>query len=117
MNMRRVTVIYHWEPEGWWAESPDAPGFSAAGDSLREVQAEAHEGLKFYFESDSLVFNDKIFDVEPGWDVTARCTPTVSAKWQHIVDAVTSTIGTPSTHLSQPQGALAVRSGEAYADR
>lgn len=43
--MRQVEVIYHVEPEGCWAESPDIPGFSAAGDSLDEVRQLTRDGL------------------------------------------------------------------------
>ncbi len=31
--METVRVIYHHEAAGWWAESPDVEGWSAAGDS------------------------------------------------------------------------------------
>ena len=32
--MRTAQLIYHAEPEGWWAASPDLPGYSAVGASL-----------------------------------------------------------------------------------
>lgn len=34
--METVRVIYHHEADGWWAESPDVEGWSAAGDSYPE---------------------------------------------------------------------------------
>jgi predicted RNase H-like HicB family nuclease len=40
-----VRVIYHCEPEGWWAESPDVPGWTAAGATYDEVRALAGEGV------------------------------------------------------------------------
>jgi predicted RNase H-like HicB family nuclease len=42
-----VRVIYHQEPEGWWAESPDVPGWSAAGMTYEEVRALAQDGIPF----------------------------------------------------------------------
>ncbi len=44
---RTVTLIYHWEPEGWWADSPDLPGFSAAGATYTDVRHNAIEGAEF----------------------------------------------------------------------
>ena len=38
-RMDAVRVIYHREPEGWWAESPDIPGWYAAGESYEAVRA------------------------------------------------------------------------------
>jgi predicted RNase H-like HicB family nuclease len=43
--METVRVIYHHESEGWWAESPDVDGWSAAGDSYAEVVKLADEGI------------------------------------------------------------------------
>jgi len=46
-RMSPVRVIYHEEPEGWWAESPDVPGWSAAGETYQEVRALAEAGIPF----------------------------------------------------------------------
>jgi predicted RNase H-like HicB family nuclease len=35
--METVRVIYRRESDGWWAESPDIEGWSAAGDTYAEV--------------------------------------------------------------------------------
>ena len=45
--MEIVRVIYHHESDGWWAESPDVEGWSAAGDSYAEVVKLAEEGIPF----------------------------------------------------------------------
>lgn len=45
--METVRVIYHHEADGWWAESPDAEGWSAAGDTYAEVVKLAEEGIPF----------------------------------------------------------------------
>jgi predicted RNase H-like HicB family nuclease len=42
-----VRLRYHHESEGWWADSPDVPGFSAAGRTLAEVRSLAIEGVEF----------------------------------------------------------------------
>lgn len=45
--MTTVRIIYHHEPDGWWAESPDVEGWSAAGESYGEVVKLAEEGVPF----------------------------------------------------------------------
>ena len=42
--METVRVIYHHEADGWWAESPDVEGWSAAGDTYPEVRQLADRG-------------------------------------------------------------------------
>jgi len=49
-SMESIRVIYHHEPEGWWAESPDVKGWIAAGDSYAEVLRLAEEGIPFALE-------------------------------------------------------------------
>jgi predicted RNase H-like HicB family nuclease len=46
-RMETVRVIYHHESDGWWAESPDVEGWSAAGDTYAEVAKLAVEGIPF----------------------------------------------------------------------
>lgn len=36
--MRTIRVNYHYEPEGWTAESPDLPRWTAFGETLQEVR-------------------------------------------------------------------------------
>jgi predicted RNase H-like HicB family nuclease len=48
--MKTVRVIYHHEADGWWAESPDVEGWSAAGDTYAEVVKLAEEGIPFTLE-------------------------------------------------------------------
>ena len=43
--METVRVIYHHEAYGWWAESPDVEGWSAAGDTYAEVVKLAKDGV------------------------------------------------------------------------
>jgi predicted RNase H-like HicB family nuclease len=51
--MEIVRVIYHHENDGWWAESPDVEGWSAAGDSYPDVVKLAKEGIRFALEHDA----------------------------------------------------------------
>ncbi len=53
LNLERIRVIYHREPEGWWAESPDIKGWLAAGDSYEEVVKLAEEGIPFALEHEA----------------------------------------------------------------
>jgi predicted RNase H-like HicB family nuclease len=53
--MNEARVIYHREPEGWWAESPDLPGYSAWGEELHEVIDLVKEGVPLFLEDESVV--------------------------------------------------------------
>lgn len=48
--MGPIRVIYHYEEESWWAESPDVKGWLAAGDTYAEVLKLAEEGIPFALE-------------------------------------------------------------------
>jgi predicted RNase H-like HicB family nuclease len=39
-----VRVLYHREPDGWWAESPDIDGWTVAGETCDEVRALVDDG-------------------------------------------------------------------------
>lgn len=54
-SRRIVEVRYHRDADGWWADSPDAPGYTAAGETLAEVRRLAREGIPFFLEEDVLV--------------------------------------------------------------
>lgn len=42
-----VRILYHHEPEGWWADSPDISGWSVAGETYKEVRRLAEDGVSF----------------------------------------------------------------------
>ena len=44
-KVRTIRVLYRAEPDGWWAESPDFPGYTAIGKDYGEVRRMVHEGL------------------------------------------------------------------------
>lgn len=53
--MRQVRVIYHGEPEGWWADSPDLPGWIAAGGTFEEARIQALTGVPEFCEEPCII--------------------------------------------------------------
>lgn len=58
-RVRTARVLYRSEPEGWWAESPDVPGYTAFGRDYGEVRQMAREGLPD-FVGESLEYSEEI---------------------------------------------------------
>ena len=56
--METVRVIYHHEADGWWAESPEVEGWSAAGETYTEVVKLAEEGVPFALGHDAKLEHD-----------------------------------------------------------
>ena len=52
--MDTIRVIYHREPEGWWADSPDVEGWYASGATYEEVHRLAERGIRFALEGASV---------------------------------------------------------------
>jgi predicted RNase H-like HicB family nuclease len=48
----KITVHYHHEGEGWWADAEEAPGFTAAAATFAEVRDQVRDGLAFHFDVD-----------------------------------------------------------------
>ena len=46
-----VRILYHQEPQGWWAESPDIGGWSVAGETYEDVRRLAEDGVSFALAS------------------------------------------------------------------
>lgn len=46
-----IRILYHQEPQGWWAESPDIDGWSVAGETYDEVRQLAADGVTFALAS------------------------------------------------------------------
>lgn len=53
--METVSVIYHHESDGWWAESPDVDGWSAAGETYAEIVKLATEGIPFALGNEAML--------------------------------------------------------------
>lgn len=62
--MRRVTIEYHIEPDGWWAESPDLPRWTAAAVTYEELRDLVFEGLAEFgdFDPDQTAVYELITD-------------------------------------------------------
>lgn len=61
-----VRVLHHHEVDGWWAESPDVEGWSAAGETYAEVVELAEKGIPSALESQA-----KLEHYVPAGDVPA----------------------------------------------
>jgi predicted RNase H-like HicB family nuclease len=48
--MRTARIVYHHEPEGWWADSPDLLGWSAAAESREDLEKLVRDGAEFFAE-------------------------------------------------------------------
>ncbi len=53
--MTPIRVIYRREVEGWWAESPDVDGWTAAADTYEELRDLVENGVRFALETDDIV--------------------------------------------------------------
>lgn len=52
MSERSFRVYFYREEGTFWAESPDAPGFTAAARSFDELEPQVVEGLRFWMGDD-----------------------------------------------------------------
>ncbi|HST56803.1 MAG TPA: hypothetical protein VLJ42_13030 [Solirubrobacteraceae bacterium] len=52
--MEIIPVVYHSEPEGWWADSPKIPEWTAAASSLDELRRLVEEGVRFALDRDDV---------------------------------------------------------------
>ena len=55
--MRSVRVIYHHDPDGWWAECPEVRGYTGFGETYEEVRDQMREGLPWFAEEDLTLFH------------------------------------------------------------
>lgn len=53
--MKSIRILYRVEDSSWWAESPELPGWTAAGDSFEEVRAQALEGAKAFSDEPVMI--------------------------------------------------------------
>jgi len=45
--MQIIPVIYHHDPDAWWADSPMVEGWTATASTLDELRALIEEGVRF----------------------------------------------------------------------
>lgn len=62
--MERVTVVYHRDPDAWWADSQGVPGWTATAETLDELRVLVEEGVHFALERDDvLIEHDLDYDI------------------------------------------------------
>lgn len=76
--MRTVRVIYREEAEGWWAESPDVSGYTAADNSLDNLRDLVPEGISEFLEEPVLVI-EAGSDFEKGMTTSSASTSSFNA--------------------------------------
>jgi hypothetical protein len=64
-GMKSINVHYHVEGGAWWADSPDLPGWTAAGDSFDEVRAQALAGAR-HFAGEPIAVSEMLPQSEAG---------------------------------------------------
>lgn len=60
--MNQVSIMYHRDPAGWWADSPVVPGWSATAETLGELRPLAEAGVRFALEMDDVIVNHMLED-------------------------------------------------------
>jgi predicted RNase H-like HicB family nuclease len=58
-----IRILYHQEPQGWWAESPDIDGWSVTAETYEEVRQLAEDGVSFALAS-AAEERGEVFDEE-----------------------------------------------------
>jgi predicted RNase H-like HicB family nuclease len=62
--MGTVRVRYHLDEGAWWADAPELPGWSAAGDTFSEVRAMARQGAEVFAGLGTVVVEEGVPDQE-----------------------------------------------------
>jgi predicted RNase H-like HicB family nuclease len=58
-----IPVIYHREPEGWWADAPAVEGWTATAQTLDELRALVEEGVRFALERDDVLVDHVLYEL------------------------------------------------------
>lgn len=53
--MDTIRVIYHCEPDGWWAESLAIAGWSATASTVDELRPLVEDGVRFALDRDDVI--------------------------------------------------------------
>jgi predicted RNase H-like HicB family nuclease len=59
--MQLIPVVYHPDPDGWWADSPKVEGWSAAANTIDELRALVEEGVRFALDDPDDVLIEHVF--------------------------------------------------------
>lgn len=57
---KTVRIRYHHEPEGWWAESNELPGWTAAASTIDELRALTRESVAGFQGLDVAIEEDGV---------------------------------------------------------
>jgi len=106
--VRKVEVIFHVEPEGMWAETPDVPQFSAAAATLTELDQLVRDGLALHFEEDidlhARFAPDSKIDQPLWWSWSSKEYATVSTGTPSSTQAAGVVHATVATSVPQYSG-------------
>jgi predicted RNase H-like HicB family nuclease len=58
--MTQVTIRYHQEPEGWWADSDQIPGWTAVGATFGEVSELARDAVRTFVEPGAAIHEEGV---------------------------------------------------------
>jgi predicted RNase H-like HicB family nuclease len=94
--MNTVSVEYHPDPAGWWADSLDLPGWSAAAETVDELRTLVEEGVHFALGSDavfvnhllepSLIARGLVFDFVTGVASVAHSAGSAATEDERVLD-------------------------------
>ena len=99
--MRDVTVVYHEEQDGWWADSPDLGGYAATGGSLAEVRKLVREGLPFFVGDAGIQILERLSDGGIPVEASFEATGPFARISTYVLATVTATVRQPSTTFNQ----------------
>jgi predicted RNase H-like HicB family nuclease len=58
--MSSVTIQYHQENDGWWAESDSIPGWTAAGATFAEARTQALSAVREFLGGSQNIREDGV---------------------------------------------------------
>ena len=58
--MKTVRVRYHFESNGWWADSEDLAGWTAAGATFEEVREQARGGVAAFAGEGAMIIEEGV---------------------------------------------------------
>lgn len=108
-----VRVRYRYEPEGWWAESDDLPGWTAVGGTFSEVREQVLSGAAEFAGGNVVVLEEGV----PIEETPTGVMPSEGA--DILVDFVGSAIRFGAPNRVPASGAslfATIESGEAVPD-
>ncbi len=53
--MEIIPVVYHEDKDGWWADSPAVPGWTATAPTLNDLRVLVEDGVRFALDRDDVI--------------------------------------------------------------